>query len=196
MEYLPSQHELDTSYDVASYDFVLDPSETSSFLVRPPTGGIKGDGEEAREAWALLILRGMASLRLAQGFQFIVQPSSKESNIVERTFTRRPSAFQVHGLDGEQAPKCKGAADVLIDSHEPVYLSMSNEIHRLAYTGQGIQVKRYFRRAPINAFEYKCLVWPKLGDGYKVSEIIFPGGGLEDYGWNRSVLYLMIGPLK
>ncbi|KZT34721.1 hypothetical protein SISSUDRAFT_1072030 [Sistotremastrum suecicum HHB10207 ss-3] len=192
VEYLPSQNELDTSYDVASYDFFLDPSETSSFLVRPPAGGMKGDGEESREAWALVILRGMASLRLAQGFQFIVRPSkdavretSKE--LVDRTFTRRPSSYQVlGGFEGEQAPTCKGAADVLVDIHQPVYLSMSNEIHRLAYTGQGIQVKRYFRRSPVSAFEYKCLVWPKLGDGYKVSEIIFPGGGMEDYGWNRN----------
>ena len=63
-----------------SYDFVVDPTEMKSFLVKPPeTKDIKLVGraaeEEIRRRWALVVMRGMAAVRLAQGFQFILKPS-------------------------------------------------------------------------------------------------------------------------
>ncbi|TFY75548.1 hypothetical protein EWM64_g8463, partial [Hericium alpestre] len=69
---------------------------------------------------------------------------------------------------------------------DPVYLSMSNEIHRIAYTGEAIQVRRYVRRMPPSQpFNYKCLIWPKLGVGYTELSTSFTSHGLENYGWNR-----------
>ncbi|TFY54929.1 hypothetical protein EVG20_g9506 [Dentipellis fragilis] len=63
---------------------------------------------------------------------------------------------------------------------------MSNEIHRISYTGEAIQVRRYVRRMPPSQpFEYKCLIWPKLGVGYTELSTRFTSHGLENYGWNR-----------
>jgi hypothetical protein len=138
----------------------------------------------SRSQWALAILRGMASWRLAQGFQFIVNPFADQQY---KASIRRANSFLSTGSDPAERPA--GAVDVLKDVMEPVYLSMSNEIHRLSYIGDSIHVQRYVRRMPpMDAFRYECLVWPKQGDGYTVSEVIFPAkAALEDYGWNRCV---------
>lgn len=83
-------------------------------------------------------------------------------------------------------PKPAGTADILRSTADPVYLSMSNEIHRISYTGEAIQVKRYVRRMPpTKPFEYECLIWPKLGVGYTELKTTFTSHGLENYGWNR-----------
>lgn len=79
-----------------------------------------------------------------------------------------------------------GAAQVLRSVSSPVYLSMSNEIHRLAYIGDSVQIRRYVRRMPpMPALEYKCLIWPKLGVGYTEHKTTFSSTNLENYGWNR-----------
>ena len=71
---------------------------------------------------------------------------------------------------------------------DPVYLSMSNEIHHIVYTGDSIQVRRYVRRMPkTQLFEYQCLIWPKLGLGYTEMSTTFSPHGMERYGWNRCV---------
>ncbi|KAK0205670.1 hypothetical protein IW262DRAFT_1450941 [Armillaria fumosa] len=150
---------LENAYDVFSYDFVVDPSEMRSFLVKPPV--VKGNAEDRRRAWALVVMRGMAAVRLAQGFQFVLQKKQKG-----------------------QSPW--GAAEVLQSTANPVYLSMSNEIHRISYTGEAIQVRRYVRRMPASQpFQYECLIWPKLGVGYTQQSTTFTSHGLENYGWNR-----------
>jgi hypothetical protein len=157
VEYLPSNAELDSCYDNNYYDFVVDPKEMRSFLVKPPQ--VKGGAEEARRARALGVMRGMAAVRIAQGFQFILQPS------VSRTLERvglRKSKFL--GNSDDYVPKAAGPADVLQSPLDPVYLSMPNEIHRISYTGDSIQVRRYVRRLlPARAMEYECFIWPKLG---------------------------------
>ena len=74
-EEFPSTTELETSYDVFSYDFVVDPPETRSFLVRPPTVQSQNP-DEIRRSWALVVMRGMIALRLAQGFQIVLRPAN------------------------------------------------------------------------------------------------------------------------
>lgn len=176
-EYIPTRFELDASYDVHTYEFIVDPTEMKSFLVKDPTTG-KESREEARRLWALAIMRGMASLRLVQGFQFVVRakPSDKQEYRKDNYFT----------VDDEHTLKPIGASEILSKTTEPVVLSVSNEIHKLSYTGDAIQVKRYVRRMPPSApFGYKCLVWPKLGIGYTELSTSFGENGLESYGWNR-----------
>lgn len=184
VEYFPSLTELETSYDVFSYDFVVDPREMRSFLVIPPSDN-KGSLEERRKSWALVVMRGMAAVRLAQGFQFVIQPPNSKSTITPVPFRRTQSFLNA---DEEMVPKPMGAAQVLQNTHDPVYLSMSNEIHRISYTGEAIQVRRYVRRMPpVQPFDYQCLIWPKLGVGYTEHKTTFNFHGLENYGWNRSV---------
>ncbi|KAF5373881.1 hypothetical protein D9758_000636 [Tetrapyrgos nigripes] len=181
VEYFPTTSELENSYDVFSYDFVVDPREMRSFLVKPPPP--TGSAEERRRAWALVVMRGMAAVRLAQGFQFVVQKENQEES-KERSIVRRSQSFLT--IDEDMSPRPKGAAEVLQSTHDPVYLSMSNEIHRISYTGEAIQVRRYVRRMPpIQPFEYQCLIWPKLGVGYTEHKTKFTAHGLENYGWNR-----------
>ncbi|KAG6860105.1 hypothetical protein C0995_015716 [Termitomyces sp. Mi166 len=186
VEYLPTNAELESLYDVFSYDFVVDPGEMKSFLVKPPMA--KGNLEEWRRAWALAVMRGMAAVRLAQGFQFVVRRPIKGGGMEERMASRRAKSLLVE----DDTPKCIGASDVLHSLDDPVYLSMTNEIHRISYTGEAIQVRRYVRRRPApQSFEYQCLMWPKLGGGYTELSTAFESHGLENYGWNR--LDMLVG---
>ena len=186
VEHFPTKSELETSYDIFSYDFVVDPPEMRSFLVKPPPTPKGASRDEARRAWAASIMREMVALRLAQGFQFILKsPSSNTSRPgpPPSMYSRRQSAFIP---DEELSPQAVGAADVLTNSNDPVYLSMSNEIHKISYTGEAIRVRRYVRRMAASApIEYQCLIWPKLGEGYTELKTSFSSHGLENYGWNR-----------
>jgi hypothetical protein len=193
VEYFPSTTELETSYDVFSYDFVVDPPEMKSFMVKPPV--LKGSADDKRRECALVVMRGMAAVRLAQGFQFVLRPARQHRGSIDskddeddRLATRRSKASFLNEED--MSPKPAGASEVLRSTDDPVYLSMSNEIHRISYTGEAIQVRRYVRRMPvpqIDKFEYECLIWPKLGVGYTQQRTSFTSHGLENYGWNRLV---------
>ena len=183
-EEFPSTTELETSYDVFSYDFVVDPPETRSFLVRPPTVQSQNP-DEVRRSWALVVMRGMIALRLAQGFQIVLRPANSldyDPDPEPRGLRRSKSYVS----DEDATPRPIGAAEALRAQADPVYLSMSNEIHRIAYTGEAIQVRRYVRRMPPTPpLHYKCLIWPKLGVGYTELSLSFAYHGLENYGWNR-----------
>ncbi|KAG6829875.1 hypothetical protein H0H92_003220 [Tricholoma furcatifolium] len=181
VEHLPSSAELESLYDVFSYDFVVDPGEMKSFLVKPPAA--KGNTEEWRRAWALSVMRGMSAVRLAQGFQFVLRRSNRGGETEDRMLARRPKSLLA---EDDMTPWCIGASDVLSSPDEPVYLSMTNEIHRITYTGEAIKVRRYVRRMPPpKPFHYQCLMWPKLGGGYTELTTKFESHGLENYGWNR-----------
>ena len=186
IEHFPTKSELETSYDIFSYDFVVDPPEMRSFLVKPPVIPKGASRDEARRAWAASIMREMVALRLAQGFQFILKsstPNTTRPGPTPTRYSRRPSVFIP---DEELSPQAVGAADVLSNSNDPVYLSMSNEIHQISYTGEAIRVRRYVRRmAASTPIEYQCLIWPKLGEGYTELKTSFVSHGLENYGWNR-----------
>lgn len=163
VEHFPSSAILESSYDVFSYEFIIDPGEMRSFLVKPPH--VKGSADDLRRAWALVVMRGMAAVRLAQGFQFVLRRQKHRSEEDKQpggasAFRRTKSFAGEEELDARPA----GAAEVLTTTADPVYLSMTNEIHRISYTGEAIQVKRYVRRlAPSPPAHYKCLIWPKLG---------------------------------
>ena len=186
IEHFPTKSELETSYDIFSYDFVVDPPEMRSFLVKPPVipeGTSRGG---ARRAWATSIMREMVALRLAQGFQFILKPTTPNTSKPAPPPTRYPRRTPAFIPDEELTPQAVGAADVLTNPNDPVYLSMSNEIHQISYTGEAIRVRRYVRRmAASTPIEYQCLIWPKLGEGYTELKTSFLSHGLENYGWNR-----------
>lgn len=178
VEHFPSNAELESSYDVFSYDFVVDPTEMRSFLVKPPN--VQGTVDEVRRAWALVVMRGMVAVRLAQGFQFVLRSQNLSDG---KSTLQRTKSFM---NEDDAAPKPGGAAEVLNSTRDPVYLSMSNEIHLISYTGEAIQVRRYVRRMPpTQPFDYECLIWPKLGVGYTELKTKFVSHGLENYGWNR-----------
>ncbi|KAL4252374.1 Vacuolar membrane-associated protein IML1 [Abortiporus biennis] len=182
VEYFPTASELETSYDVSPYEFVVDPPEMRSFLVKPPI--VTGGPETIRRAWALAVMRVMVALRLSQGFQFVLRPSNVSALEAENlNFYRRSISYVT---EDDMVVRPAGAAEVLKSPFDPVYLSMSNEIHRISYSGDSIQVRRYVRRMPrAQPFDYQCLIWPKLGVGYTELTTSFVSHGLESYGWNR-----------
>lgn len=185
VEHFPTKSELETSYDIFPYEFVVDPPEMGSFLVKPPSTPKGATRDEVRRAWAAAIMREMVGLRLTQGFQFILKSSTPSTSRVgpPSKYSRRSSMFIP---DEEISPQAVGAADVLTNPNEPVYLSMSNEIHKISYTGETIRVRRYVRRVAASArIEYQCLIWPKFGEGYTELRTSFTSHGLENYGWNR-----------
>ncbi|KZT69866.1 hypothetical protein DAEQUDRAFT_709659 [Daedalea quercina L-15889] len=181
-EFFPSMSELETTYDVHPYEFVVDPSEMQSFLVRPPN--TVGNADDVRCAWALTVMRGMVAVRLAQGFQFVIWPlkSVTQQDDVANVLRRTRSYL----AEDDVSSKPTGIADVLKSADDPIYLSMTNEIHRIAYVGDSVQVRRWVRTMPRSRpLNYQCLIWPKLGVGYTELTTSFVSHGLENYGWNR-----------
>ncbi|KAI0766343.1 hypothetical protein BD413DRAFT_481025 [Trametes elegans] len=186
VEHFPSTHELETSYGVFSYDFVIDPPEMHSFLVKFPPS--VGRPDEVRRAWGLAVMRGMVALRLAQGFQFVLRLSKQPGAARPREAETAHTIRRTKSYAGDDAAGARpvGAADVLRSAGDSVYLSMSNEIHHIMYSGDSIQVRRYVRRMPpTRPFEYQFLIWPKLGEGYTELKTSFISHGMENYGWNR-----------
>jgi hypothetical protein len=168
VDYFPTNAELETCYDVSSWDIYVDPKEMKSFLVRPPQLAQKGTPDDPREAFALVVMRVMAAVRLAQGFQFVSKPhaQSKEPHQHQEDHSRVPLRRTTSFMTTEEAvlPRAIGASDVLKSTDETVFLSMTNEIHRILSNREMIQVKRYVRRLGKNVpFKYQCLISPKLG---------------------------------
>lgn len=194
VEHFPTQQELDTSFEYFSYDFVVDPpSMSSSFCIKVPGDWKNRPSQQAKDLFALAVMKGQTALRLAQGFQFILQSHSGTTHRAQddRNIFRRSRSF---AADEEIEPKPVGASDVLQTPFLPVYLSMTNEIHRLSYNGEVIKVELYVRRvgSAAKSFDYECLVWPKLGDGYTEVCTSFKSPGLEKLGWNRYVYNLFL----
>lgn len=181
-EQLPSTSELETAYDMFSYEFVIDPLEMRPFLVRPPASA--QSAEETREQWALVVMRGMVAVRLAQGFQFVLRPSKSDPHEAGVHDALRRSRSYI--VEDEYSSRPVGVRDALKSPYEPIYLTMSNEIHRVSCSGDIVQVRRYVRRmSRSQPIEYQCLIWPKLGVGYTELSTSFNSHGLENYGWNR-----------
>lgn len=175
VEFFPNPMELDAEFKLHEYSFVVNPPDMRSFLVRELHGDLR-EGEASRSACALAVLRGMTALRLAQGFQFVLNPPTGAGSHRDAWSFQRDNGTR----------RLKGASEILRDPHTPVYLSMSNEIHCLSYNGDLIQVKRYLRRMNNSPpFDYQCLVWPKQGDGYTSVQTSFAFPNLEAYHWNR-----------
>jgi len=181
-EHFPTTSELETAYDFSQYDSAIETSEMRSFLVRPPASS--GSADEIRRSWARVVMRSMVALRLAQGFQFVSRSSKPIPDDANMLNALRRSRSYV--TEDETSPKPVGVAEVLKSTDDPIYLSMSNEIHRIAYGADSVQVRRYVRRMPrTQPYKYQCLIWPKLGLGYTELSTSFATHGFESYGWNR-----------
>jgi hypothetical protein len=177
--YFPTKEELERAYKMHRYEVSIGTEMSESFLVKRPTAD--GPGPIPEVKWALAIIRVMVALRLAQGFQLVLLSDQQARQL---------------GDFGSQAPP-RGPSEILVDIEAPIYLSMSDQIHRIQYdpTGPSIRVERFVRRslsapAPI---PYRCLIWPKRGCGYTECTTQFKSSELELYGWNRcSIIYLML----
>jgi len=182
VEHLPTEEELAKGFRVHSYETTIGSEMNESFLVKRP---VVVPGQAPEEAWAMAIMRVMVALRLAQGFQFVLQNSRivhqpLQDMSLSSTVTAKPLVVL--------SRKPRGPADILREADIPVYLSLSDQIHKIQYdpTGPSIRVERFVRRMPASVpIPYKCLIWPKLGGGYTECHTLFKSQDMELYGWNR-----------
>ncbi|CEL59555.1 Vacuolar membrane-associated protein IML1 OS=Cryptococcus neoformans var, neoformans serotype D (strain B-3501A) GN=IML1 PE=3 SV=1 [Rhizoctonia solani AG-1 IB] len=189
VDYLPPQREVNATWRDYDYIVMLNPEDIrSSFLLGADDENMDQDDQ------ALLVMRGMAALRLQQGFQFVVSKPKSEVNTDEKPHARPPKTsgkgFPVVAGLALDRPYPVGVSEVLKSAKDVVCLSMSDQIQQLSYdsiTG-AVLVRRWIRRSshPTDAFQYQCLVWPKLGTGYTEVSTSFSFPVLEEYGWNRT----------
>jgi hypothetical protein len=178
VELFPTQAQLDSQYRVNEYVILLGEIRPSLVVWN----------NLPYEEWTLLVLRKMAALRLAQGFQFIIDPfQSPSSSTHSSTYPISRNSF-VYDI----VPK--GASDILKSTAYPVFLSTSDQIHKISYDSveQSIKVTRWLRQSSYSTedsktppFQYECLVWPNLGDGYTEAFTSFGTPDQSTYAWNR-----------
>ena len=182
VEHIPTEEELAKGFRVHSYETTIGSEMNESFLVKRPVF-VRGQAPE--EAWGMAIMRVMVALRLAQGFQFVLQNSRivhqpPQDMSLSSTVTAKPLLVL--------SRKPRGPAEILREADIPVYLSMSDQIHKIQYdpSGPSIRVERFVRRMPASVpIPYKCLIWPKLGGGYTECHTLFTSQDMALYGWNR-----------
>lgn len=182
VEHLPTEEELAKGFRVHSYETTIGSEMNESFLVKRP---VVARGQAPEEAWGMAIMRVMVALRLAQGFQFVLQNlrivhQPLQDMSLSSTVTAKPLVVL--------SRKPRGPAEILREADIPVYLSLSDQIHKIQYdpTGPSIRVERFVRRMPASVpIPYKCLIWPKKGGGYTECHTLFKSQDMELYGWNR-----------
>ncbi|KEP52401.1 vacuolar membrane-associated protein IML1 [Rhizoctonia solani 123E] len=189
VDYIPPQREVNATWRDYDYIVMLNSEDIrSSFLLGADDENMDQDDQ------ALLVMRGMAELRLTQGFQFVVAKPKSERSADEKPHSRQPKApgkgFPVVAGLALDRPYPMGISEVLKTARDAVCLSMSDQIQQLSYdpiTG-AVLVRRWIRRSshPTDPFQYQCLVWPKLGTGYTEVSTSFSFPVLEEYGWNRT----------
>lgn len=185
--HLPHEEELEKGFHIHSYETTIGSEMSESFLVkRPIISGVRTVEEE----WAMAIMKVMVALRLAQGFQFVLQnPDTKDLSKAEMSLPSTLGAAATVKPSILRSRKPKGPAEILKDAEVPVFLSMSDQIHRIRYdpTGPSIRVERFVRKVPSSHMKipYRCLIWPKLGGGYTECDTEFKAPDMELYGWNR-----------
>ncbi|KAG8821492.1 vacuolar membrane-associated protein iml1 [Serendipita sp. 399] len=123
--YFPTKEELEKAYKMHFYEVTLGAEMSQSFLVKIQVHL----GPVPEEKWGLAIMRVMVALRLAQGFQFVLLSPER---------ARELGGFKNHSLP-------RGPSEILNNLEAPVYLSTSDQIHRLQYdpTGPSIRVERH-----------------------------------------------------
>ncbi|KAG8733121.1 vacuolar membrane-associated protein iml1 [Ceratobasidium sp. 428] len=189
VSYIPPQREVNTTWRDYDYIVMLNSEDVrTSFL-------LGADENMDQNEQALLVMRGMASLRLTQGFQFVVSSDKQASStIIQGQNSKQNKSSGKQFLIGAGSALNRshpvGISEVLKSAKDVVCLSMSDQIQQISYDPSGgeVLVRRWIRRSshPTDPFRYECLVWPKLGTGYTEVSTTFSFPVLEEYGWNRT----------
>ncbi len=167
--HLPSATDLATQWQEYPHTLSIS-SETQSFLLK----------RSHNTHPALAVLREMTFQRLAQGFQFIV-PATNRGTL--NTFSSRlldPTRFMLRHPSESFQPG-------IVSSGNPIFLSQSNQIHRIAYdpSSGAINVKRYLRKNSydVSPIQYECCVWPRNLPGYQNTAATFNYPSATEYSW-------------
>lgn len=173
--YLPTPVDLANQWQEYPYSISIT-SDSTSFLVK----------RRASTPPALAILREMASQRLAQGFQFIVPVPSTPSR---SKLSARRGSRPMDEAAGEF--RLREPSELFqpgsLASGNPIFLGMSNQIHRFAYdrSAGAIHVKRFVRRTEYDtsAINYSCCIWARNCPGYQTVDARFRYPDFGAYNW-------------
>lgn len=167
--YLPTESDLQKQWQEYPYQISIS-SDTSSFLVKRASSTHP----------ALAVLREMTSQRLAQGFQFIVPAGKMSAEDMTKSMNGNESEFRLREPWELFQPGN-------LASGNPVFLSMTNQIHRISYdrSTNSINVKRYVRKTEYDTspLHYACCIWSRNLSGYQTvqSSFHYPDSGA--YNW-------------
>ncbi|KAN0063251.1 vacuolar membrane-associated protein iml1 [Thecaphora frezii] len=166
--YLPTEADLLAGWNEHPHTTSVS-SETFSFLLKKASSTHP----------ALAVLQEMTYHRLAQGYQFIV-PANKNVRTASSRKLNDPKHFSLRWPSELLQPGN-------LSTGNPIFLSMSNQIHRISYDRQAgaINVKRYVRRTEYNTdpIEYECCVWPRNLPGYQTVKAKFHYPDSASYNW-------------
>ena len=164
VEHFPSPSELESAYIVRNYSIVADQTD-STLIVKPNLTTWRRNNDEAKREIALAIMRAMTAVRLGQGYQFVVRPSPVETGKGDEEVVSGTRRLKLFADDDGSIPP-SGAAEAVVNPSDPIYLTMSGEVQKIAFNGDVITVTRCERKwttRPPKSYEYQCLIWPKLG---------------------------------
>ncbi|CCO26462.1 Vacuolar membrane-associated protein IML1 [Rhizoctonia solani AG-1 IB] len=142
VDYLPPQREVNATWRDYDYIVMLNPEDIrSSFLLGADDENMDQDDQ------ALLVMRGMAALRLQQGFQFVVSKPKSEVNTDEKPHARPPKTsgkgFPVVAGLALDRPYPVGVSEVLKSAKDvPEQFSSvdGSDVHLIPRTHSNINV--------------------------------------------------------
>ncbi|KAF5306981.1 hypothetical protein FQR65_LT07204 [Abscondita terminalis] len=163
-DYFPDKRALQTDYVVSLYNLLPDDVNADFAQQR---------ANYKKPLTTIEVFKELVSQRLAQGFQLILLPNSKEQN-----------------FDGSQTGNNTGSLvrkrNVESESSEAYHLSIGRIFHKISLTGSAITVTRYRPRHPYPPFNihYRYRFQAPYHNTYEVSWVSFNTEKLENYNWN------------
>jgi hypothetical protein len=130
VSYIPPQREVNMTWRDYDYIVMLNSEDIrSSFLLGAD------DENMDQDELALLVMRGMAALRLTQGFQFVVSTSKNGPIPNQNSRQIKPSGKGFPLVAGSALTKSHpiGISEVLKSARDVVCLSMSDQIQQISY---------------------------------------------------------------
>ncbi|KAJ8683106.1 hypothetical protein QAD02_018898 [Eretmocerus hayati] len=164
-DYFPDKRSLQNDYVVSDYDLL--PDDVNADFAQPRA--IYKKALSTAEVFNELV-----SQRLAQGFQLIILPPSKNQITTPGSNSVTPISSVMRGRQTDSERK------------EEYLLSIGRIFHKISLCGNTISVTRYRPRHPYPPFNihYRYRFHAPHHDTYEVSWVSFTTEKLENYNWN------------
>ncbi|GJJ78997.1 DEP domain-containing protein 5 [Entomortierella parvispora] len=185
-DYFPSKEELQDLY--SEYIHTISPSEDGY-----------AENDKARRIKATNLMSELIYHRLAQGFQLIVDSSSKTQklDLITSGVETTGGSSGKRAVDAEEEAyahefPCKDTGECTngpgSSKDRACFLSMGQQVHRLSIdvAHGNVEVKRYERRLGYKpeSVKYQCVIWAKKLPGYLPRDLTFSYPLLSHYQWN------------
>ncbi|XP_058807766.1 GATOR complex protein Iml1 isoform X1 [Phymastichus coffea] len=164
-DYFPDKRSLQNDYVVSDYNLLPD--------------DVNADFAQQRAIYrkplsTAEVFKELVSQRLAQGFQLIILPPSKNQITTPGSNSVPPISSVMRGRQTDSEHK------------EEYLLSIGRIFHKISLSGNAISVTRYRPRHPYPPFNihYRYRFHAPFHDTYEVSWVSFATEKLETYNWN------------